>query len=112
MAKFHGNIGFGITVETKPGVWDAQVTEKDYSGDIVRFSKNYQASENINDNISISNQISIIGDLFAIENSSSMLYVEYMNAKWKISSIDASSPPRLVLNLGGLYNEQHDIQRS
>lgn len=27
MAKFHGIIGYGITVETKPGVWKDQITK-------------------------------------------------------------------------------------
>jgi hypothetical protein len=33
-----------------------------------------------------------------------MRYVEFMGAKWKVSSVDATKRPRLVLTLGGLYN--------
>ena len=103
MAKFYGTIGYAKTVETMPGVWTEQITERDYYGDVIRNSRRLQSSDKVNDDISISNQISIVADPYAINNSHSMRYAEFMGAKWKISDVEVQYP-RLLLTLGGLYN--------
>lgn len=103
MAKFYGAIGYAKTVETKPGVWTEQITERDYYGDVIRNSRRLQSSDKVNDDISISNQISIVADPYAINNFHSMRYAEFMGAKWKISDVEVQYP-RLLLTLGGLYN--------
>lgn len=107
MAKFYGIIGYAESVETKPGVWDKQVTEKDYYGDLIRNTRKFQNSENLNDNICIANEISIVADPFAIQNFHSMLYVEYMGVKWKISNVEVVYP-RLLLTIGEVYNDEQD----
>lgn len=103
MAKFFGKIGYAETVETTPGVWEEKITEREYFGDLIRNTRSLQSGEQLNDNINISNEISIVADPFAYENFHSMRYVEFMNAKWKISSVDVQYP-RLILSVGGLYN--------
>lgn len=103
MAKFYGAIGYAKTVETMPGVWTEQITERDYYGDVIRNSRRLQSSDKVNDDINISNQISIIADPYAINNFHSMRYAEFMGAKWKISDVEVQYP-RLLLTLGGLYN--------
>ena len=108
MAKFHGMIGFTPQVEVKPGIFREMPIEKEYFGDVLRNSKNYQSSEYLNSNISLSNQISIIANGFAVENISNIRYVEYMGVKWSITSVDATTYPRMILTLGGVYNEQQN----
>ena len=103
MAKFYGAIGYAKTAETMPGVWTEQITERDYYGDVIRNSRRLQSSDKVNDDISISNQISIVADPYAINNFHSMRYAEFMGAKWKISDVEVQYP-RLLLTLGGLYN--------
>lgn len=103
MAKFHGIIGYGITVETKPGVWKDQITEREYSGDLNKNTRRLQSSDQLNDNIVVSNEISILSDPFANENFHSIRYVEFMGTKWKITNVDVQYP-RLILTLGGVYN--------
>ena len=103
MAKFFGKIGYAETVETTPGVWEEKITEREYFGDLIRNTRSLQSGEQLNDNINISNEISIVADPFAYENFHSMRYVEFMNAKWKISSVDVQYP-RLILSVGGSYN--------
>jgi hypothetical protein len=104
MAKFFGKIGFAETVETAPGsgVWIEQITERDYYGDLGRNTRRLQSSEGLNDDINISNELSIVSDPFARENFHSMRYVEFMGAKWKVSTVEVQYP-RLILTLGGLY---------
>ena len=103
MAKFYGAIGYAKTVETMPGVWTEQITERDYYGDVIRNSRRLQSSDKVNDDINISNQISIVADPYAINNFHSMRYAKFMGAKWKISDVEVQYP-RLLLTLGGLYN--------
>lgn len=104
MAKFYGKVGYSITSETRPGVWEPTITERMYSGDLVRnTSRRLESSGGVNDNISISNDISIVADPFANENFSSIIYVEFMGTKWKVSNAEVQYP-RLLLILGGVYN--------
>lgn len=103
MAKFYGKIGYAITKETTPGVWVEEIVERSYYGDVIRNIRRLQGSENLNDDINVSNEISIVADAFANQNFHSMRYVEYMGAKWKVSSVEVKYP-RLILNVGGVYN--------
>lgn len=104
MAKWFGVIGFAETVETKPGVWEERITERKYYGDVIRNTRRLQSTDKLNDNIDISNEISIVADPFANNHIYAMRYVEYMGARWKVSTVDASQRPRLTLSIGGLYN--------
>lgn len=103
MAKFRGKVGFAETVETEPGIYVEQIVEKTYSGDLLRNLRRLESSGGINDNINISNEISILADPYANHHFHSMRYVEFGGAKWKVSSVDATKYPRLVLTLGGVY---------
>lgn len=104
MAKFYGPIGFANTAETKPGVFKEQITERPYYGDILRNSRRLQSADQLNDNINITMEISIVADPYANHHFHEMRYVECMGAKWKVSNVDATEPPRLKLTLGGVYN--------
>lgn len=103
MAKFYGAIGYAVTEETKPGVWKEQITERMYSGDLTRNTRKLQSTDQLNDDINVANEVSIVADPFANENFHSMKYVEFMGAKWKITSVEVQYP-RLILTVGGVYN--------
>lgn len=102
MSKWFGKIGYDISEEVEPGIWSG-VSERKYYGDVLRNTKRIQNVSEINDGVSISNQISILADPFAYENFHKMLYVEFMGAKWKITEVEVQYP-RLILNVGGAYN--------
>lgn len=105
MAKFYGAIGYSVTEETNPGVWEEKITEHFYYGELIRNTRKLQSTDQLNDNINVANEISIIADPFANENFHSMKYVEFMGAKWKITSVEVQFP-RLILTVGGVYNGQ------
>ena len=105
MAKFYGEIGFGVTEETKPGVWKTHIVDRPYYGDLLRNSRRLEGSSQVNSDINISNEISIVADPFARENFHSMRYVNFMGAKWKVTSVEVQYP-RLILTVGGVWNEQ------
>lgn len=103
MAKFYGTIGFAETVETAPGVWTENIVDYNYFGDIIRNARRIQSSDQLNDDINISNEISIVADPYANQNFHSMRYVKFMGAKWKITNVEVRYP-RLILTVGGVYN--------
>lgn len=103
MAKFCGNIGYIETVEVKPGIWEEKIVERLYYGDLTRNTSRFQSSGGVNDDINVSNNISIIADPYANENFHHMRYVEFMGAKWKITNVEVQFP-RLILTVGGVYN--------
>lgn len=105
MAKFYGNIGYIETVEVEPGLWEEQIIERPYYGDLTRNTSRFQSSGGVNDDINISNNISILADPYANENFQHMRYVEFMGAKWKITNAEVQYP-RILLTTGGVYNEQ------
>lgn len=104
MAKFFGKIGYAETKQTSPGVWEEEITEREYFGDLTRNTRRLQSSGNLNDNIVVANEISIVADPFANQNFHAMRYVEFMGTKWKISNVEVQYP-RLILTLGDQYNE-------
>lgn len=104
MGKFCGNIGFATSVETAPGVWEDLKVLRQYRGDVLKVSKKWQTSEGVNDNVNITNEISIIADSFINSNLASIKFIEWMGSNWKVHKIDVQRP-RLILSIGGVYNE-------
>lgn len=82
---------------------DRAMVERRYYGDLTRNTRRLQSSGNLNDNVTISNQISIVADPFANENFHAMRYAEFMGTKWKIASVEVQYP-RLILELGDVFN--------
>jgi hypothetical protein len=103
MAKYYGKIGYAETVETAPGVWTEEITERTYFGDLIRNTRRLQSSDKVNDDINIANELSIVADPYAMNNFHTMRYAEFMGARWKVSTVEVQYP-RLILTLGGLYN--------
>ena len=103
MAKFYGPIGYAVSTETRPGVWEDTIKERYYRGDVIRNNRRLQSSDKVNDDIEISNQISILADPFANGNFHAMRYVGFMGTRWKITEVEVSYP-RLILTIGGVYN--------
>lgn len=107
MPKFYGAVGYAETVEISPGVWEEQITERNYYGDVIRNTRRLQSADKINDDINISNEISIVADPYANDHFYAIRYVVFQGAKWKVSNVDVQYP-RLILSLGGLYNVQEN----
>jgi hypothetical protein len=103
MAKFYGVIGYAVTEETEPGIYEERIVEKEHFGDVIRNTRRLNNVAKVNDDITISNQISIVADPFANNNFHSMRYVSFMGSKWKVTEVEVQYP-RLILTLGGVYN--------
>lgn len=102
MAKWFGKVGYSITEETEPGIWEETIIEREYYGDMTSDRRKRQNSGDVNDDINLANVISIVADPFAYQNCSNMAYVEIMGSKWKVSDVEVQRP-RLILTVGGVY---------
>lgn len=102
MAKYYGHIGFATQVESEPGIWTDVIEKRPYKGDILRSGRRYEASENINDNFTITNSFSIISDAFLYSHIPAMRYIEYLGTKFKITSVEIERP-RVTISVGGVY---------
>ena len=105
MAKWYGMIGFADNVEVVPGVWEDDIVEKPYFGELTRNTRKLQDSGEINKNINISNQISILADPYTSDNFYKMRYATFGGTKWTITDVEVEYP-RLKLSLGGVWNGQ------
>lgn len=102
--KYYGKIGYAETVKTAPGVWQEQIVERDYFGDVTRNLRRLEGQD-VNEDLNVSNSISIVSDPYAVKNFHSIRYVTYMDTKWKVTSVEVQYP-RLLLTIGGVYNEE------
>lgn len=105
MARFHGEVGYGISEENPPasGVWVDAITEFPYTGDVVRNTRKLESGESLNNDINVGNSISIVADQYAIEHFFNIKYVRWAGVEWTVTSVEVRSP-RLILSLGSVYN--------
>jgi hypothetical protein len=109
MARFYGRVGYGESVEVLDesdvgtGVWEDNIVEHSYYGDVIRNTRNLQEGENLNFDLSVKNSISIVADAYANEHFFAIRYVEWAGALWTVTSVEVQSP-RLLLRLGEVYN--------
>jgi hypothetical protein len=103
--RFHGAVGYGDTVETAAGVFEDVITEVQYYGDVVRNARLLHQGESLqlNDDISVSNSISIVADAYANDNFMNIRYIEWAGTRWTVTNVSMARP-RLVLFLGVVYN--------
>ena len=103
MAKWFGKVGYEEEKEVRPGVWDQEVTEREYYGDTYRNLRKIQNSGEVNDTVTLANTISIVADPYAMNHFHSIRYATFSGARWKVTDVEPQYP-RLLLTLGGVWN--------
>ena len=102
--RYSGEIGYFETVETKPGLYEEKIVFRPAQGDVLRNFKRDSSSSTINEKVSVNNSISVVADPYAREHFFNILCVRWQGALWRVSSVEVQYP-RLILELGGLYDE-------
>lgn len=103
MVKFYGKIGYGETVETTPGVHKLVITEYPYFGEVQRNGRRLVSGDQLNNDLTVNNSISIVADAYANEHFFAMRYIQWQGVLWIVEDVSVE-PPRLVLKLGGVYS--------
>ena len=86
--KFSGEAGFRLKdVEVEPDVYEPQLVSKIIKGDVVqnRYGRQNGDKSTI-DNITITNQLSIVANQFLMKHIANLLYVKFQGVKWKVVS--------------------------
>ena len=102
--RFFGVIGYATpATEVAPGVFKEGIKEIEYFGDVLRNTRQLVNDEKVNDDLSVSNSISVVADEYAYEHFHAIRYIKWAGVLWKASDVEVQSP-RLLLRLGGVYN--------
>lgn len=103
MAKWRGRIGYAVDFETAPGVWRQKIVERMATGDLERVARRYESTENLNDDLVMSHQISVILDAYMSQHFATIKYVWWGGARWRVNYVEVRHP-RLTLTIGKVYN--------
>jgi hypothetical protein len=108
MARFAGFVGYVTQEESVPGVWSTVENSVMMQGDIIRQSSSVQndsrmTSAKVNSDISLNHRVSLLGDAYAFGNYFNLRWIEVDGRKWEVSSVEIQRP-RIIVNLGGLWN--------
>lgn len=104
MAKFAGQVGYISQEESVLGVWTPVEKTRKMKGDFYMESSRHQNGDKVNKDISLNHRISLVGDAYAFDNYYAMRWIEIDGIKWDIVSLEVKRP-RIIVNVGGLYNE-------
>lgn len=102
--KYHGKVGYVKTVCTAPGVYKEEIVEIPCYGDVTRNRTKWEQGVGVNDDINISNSFSLVLNAKLTECFMDLHYIEWLGTRWKISTVELA-PPRLNIQVGGLYVE-------
>lgn len=105
MTRYCGKLGFAEQVETRPGIWEEQIVERTYFGDVLSVGRRLQDSSAVNATPMISNRLSIVADAYVNNHIFNLRYVNFQGVNWKVSDVQIEHP-RLILTLGDIYNEE------
>jgi hypothetical protein len=103
MAKTHGKIGYGETVEASPGVHVDLITEHYFYGEVIRNTRQLREGEKLNQDLTVGNSISVVASAYLREHFFAIRYVEWMGELWTVTDVEVQLP-RLILRLGEVYN--------
>lgn len=103
MAKYHGNIGFGVMTEKDDGIWDEDIVEREYYGDISRMANSFRDQEVVIPGLTMNNTFSVLADSYIFENLANIRYLIYMGVRWVVKDLEVRQP-RLIIRVGGQYH--------
>ena len=103
MARFSGKLGFAVTQEIRPGVWEDVIVDRKAYGDVLRNTRKLDDGARVNGELTIGNTFSVVIDAFVNENIFAIRYVEWKGTLWIVSDIQVEER-RLIIRPGGVYN--------
>lgn len=104
MAKFSGRIGFGFEREISRGVYDLEIVERRYFGEVERDILERVAGQTVLGESKTGNSFNIVADGYARLNFWDMKYVFWNGMYWDIRQVELLQRPRMRVRIGGVYN--------
>lgn len=103
MSKFSGLVGYVTQSEISPGVWSSVENSKVMKGDIIRQSSSSQNGDKVNNDVSLSHRVSLLGDAYSFGNYYNIRWIDINSQKWQVTSVEIQRP-RIIVTLGGIWN--------
>ena len=104
MAKFHDKVGFLIPKDNQvTGIAETIAVERRYYGDVLEHERRWNSTEHLNDDLVLSNRISIVANDYAFKHLSAIAYVKLKGCFWKVESVKIEIP-RIILSIGGVWH--------
>lgn len=104
MGKYYGQVGFATQEEAEPGIYEEVITERPYSGEMLDNRWRTGANANVNGELILNCDFSLLCDPYIVKNHAFIAYITYMDIKWAVTGA-VLNYPRIVLTVGGVYNE-------
>jgi hypothetical protein len=107
LVKFYGIVGISkefVEDPNDPGVHKEVIDEVCYFGDVLTDRRRWASTDTVNDDVIITNTVSILADSYAFAHIPFIRYVELNGVRYKVANVEIARP-RLILSLGGLYNQ-------
>lgn len=101
--KYSGKIGFASKVETSPGVWEDEITERDYIGDVLQRTERLDTGSTIIPSYRTTTSYSVLSDGVLKERYSDVRYISDQGTRWKVDSIIRKFP-RIEMFVSEEYN--------
>lgn len=103
--KFSGKIGFMIDeTEVAKDIYRPSIVERPYVGELSEYRQQMQNTDFQNKSLTITNQVSIVSDLYLRKHYQTIIYIEINHVKWTVTSIQIGYP-RIRLTTGEVYHE-------
>lgn len=104
MARYHGKVGFLIPEDNQEtGVARERAVEKPFFGTVIEHTRRWDPEPQRNEDLGLSNQISITATDYAFKYASAIAYATFMGQRWKVTNMRLK-PPQIILTLGGIWN--------
>lgn len=101
--RWHGAIGFSTTEEKSLSVYTQTITERIYTGDVYHLTSRRQVGSGVNDNLTLSQELSIVADPYALTHYSQIAYASLDGVRWRITNVVVERP-RLRLTFGEVWH--------
>lgn len=103
MARFYGKVGYVVDKVTGVDIVEQKPYEKYYKGELVKNRDKPVNGMSTADDVTLSNQISIVADPYALSHFFAIRYVKWMGSPWTVTEVEVAYP-RLILTMGGMYH--------
>lgn len=101
--RFYGAVGYGVEVETRPGLPETVIKEVMARGDVDRLAISLEDDAKVNPDIRTTHALRLMLSPDLREHFATLKYVTWQGVRWSISTVEAI-PPRILVRLGGVYN--------
>ena len=101
--RFSGKIGYALLTETAPGVWEEEITERPYKGDVEQRTEAFMLADSILPQYRTTTSVSVLSDGVKEQNYGLLRYLMYGGVRWTVTSI-VREPPRMIIYIGDKYN--------